>query len=36
MGSELETLSEEERRALRGSKFAPLPSLPSSHRPQPR
>ncbi|XP_075653533.1 uncharacterized protein LOC142623933 [Castanea sativa] len=37
--SELETLSEEERRALRGSKFAPLPSLPSSssaHRSQPR
>ncbi|KAK9992317.1 hypothetical protein SO802_027302 [Lithocarpus litseifolius] len=34
--SELETLSEEERRALRGSKFAPLPSLPCSHRSQPR
>ncbi|KAJ0093659.1 hypothetical protein Patl1_25106 [Pistacia atlantica] len=27
---EMEELSEEERRALRGSKFAPLPSLPSS------
>ncbi|KAK4586775.1 hypothetical protein RGQ29_023794 [Quercus rubra] len=37
VASELETLSEDERRALRGSKFAPLPSLPSSsHRSQPR
>ncbi|KAI4317614.1 hypothetical protein L6164_025472 [Bauhinia variegata] len=28
MVNEIETLTEEERRALRGSKFAPLPSLP--------
>ncbi|XP_015899955.1 uncharacterized protein LOC107433210 isoform X3 [Ziziphus jujuba] len=31
-----EELSEEEKKALRGSKFAPLPSLPSSSRSQPR
>ncbi|KAL5541822.1 hypothetical protein UlMin_009532 [Ulmus minor] len=31
-----EELSEEEKKALRGSKFAPLPSLPPSSRPQPR
>nr|XP_018632158.1 uncharacterized protein LOC104113007 isoform X2 [Nicotiana tomentosiformis] len=29
-------LTEEEKKALRGSKFAPLPSAPSSSRPQPR
>ncbi|XP_007035543.2 PREDICTED: uncharacterized protein LOC18603474 isoform X2 [Theobroma cacao] len=34
--SEMEELSEEERRALRGSKFAPLPSLPPPSRSQPR
>ncbi|KAK7289958.1 hypothetical protein RIF29_04025 [Crotalaria pallida] len=33
---EIESLSEDERRALRGSKFAPLPSLPRSSNPQPR
>ncbi|XP_062108594.1 putative OVARIAN TUMOR DOMAIN-containing deubiquitinating enzyme 8 [Humulus lupulus] len=33
---EVEELSEEEKKALRGSKFAPLPSLPSSSRPQTR
>ncbi|KAE9594251.1 hypothetical protein Lal_00001326 [Lupinus albus] len=33
---EIETLTEDERRALRGSKFAPLPSLPRSSNPQPR
>ncbi|KAK3038980.1 hypothetical protein RJ639_027465, partial [Escallonia herrerae] len=33
----MEELTEEERKALRGSKFAPLPSaLPSSSRSQPR
>lgn len=32
----MEQLSEEEKKALRGSKFAPLPSAPSSSRPQPR
>ncbi|CAL8081022.1 unnamed protein product [Prunus armeniaca] len=31
-----EELSEEEKRALRGSKFAPLPSLPPRSQPQPR
>lgn len=34
-----EDLTEDEKKALRGSKFAPLPSLPSSSsssRPQPR
>ncbi|KAK1592761.1 hypothetical protein Q3G72_029928 [Acer saccharum] len=38
MGKNREELTEEEKRALRGSKFAPLPSLPasSSSRPQPR
>lgn len=37
MVREREELSEEERRALRGSKFASLPSLPpSSSRSQPR
>ncbi|RCV14452.1 hypothetical protein SETIT_2G427200v2 [Setaria italica] len=29
-------LSDEERRAMRGSKFAPLPPPPSTSRPQPR
>ncbi|XP_022721944.1 nucleolar protein 58 [Durio zibethinus] len=33
---EIEELSEEERRALRGSKFAPLPCLPTPSRSQPR
>ncbi|KAF3456190.1 hypothetical protein FNV43_RR00840 [Rhamnella rubrinervis] len=33
---EEEELSEEEKKALRGSKFAPLPSLPQSSRSQPR
>ncbi|KAH0725741.1 hypothetical protein KY284_001606 [Solanum tuberosum] len=32
----MEQLSEEEKKALRGSKFAPLPSAPSSSRPQSR
>ncbi|KAL8162246.1 hypothetical protein V2J09_013735 [Rumex salicifolius] len=32
----VEELSEEEKKALRGSKFAPLPSRPSSSRPNPR
>ncbi|KAG7018625.1 hypothetical protein SDJN02_20495 [Cucurbita argyrosperma subsp. argyrosperma] len=32
----MEDLSEEERRALRGSKFAPLPSQPTSSRSHPR
>ncbi|OIT34235.1 PREDICTED: uncharacterized protein LOC109244934 isoform X2 [Nicotiana attenuata] len=32
----MEQLSEEEKKALRGSKFAPLPSAPSSSRSQPR
>ncbi|KAK4372552.1 hypothetical protein RND71_007936 [Anisodus tanguticus] len=32
----MEQLSEDEKKALRGSKFAPLPSNPSSSRPQPR
>ncbi|KAK6803561.1 hypothetical protein RDI58_001345 [Solanum bulbocastanum] len=32
----MEQLSEEEKKALRGSKFAPLPSVPSSSRPQSR
>ncbi|GLT63801.1 hypothetical protein SLA2020_363360 [Shorea laevis] len=36
MAREMEALSEEERRALRGSKFAPLPSLPPPARSQPR
>ncbi|GKV31537.1 hypothetical protein SLEP1_g40218 [Rubroshorea leprosula] len=36
MAREMEELSEEERRALRGSKFAPLPSLPRPARSQPR
>merc|ERR1712071_371215 len=35
MVKDLEALSEDERRALRGSKFAPLPSLPPP-RSQPR
>ncbi|RYR13253.1 hypothetical protein Ahy_B04g070345 [Arachis hypogaea] len=30
MAKEIESLTEDERRALRGSKFAPLPSLPRS------
>ncbi|GKU85489.1 hypothetical protein SLEP1_g160 [Rubroshorea leprosula] len=33
---EIEASSEEERRALRGSKFAPLPSLPPQSHSQPR
>ncbi|XP_040993987.1 uncharacterized protein LOC121240574 [Juglans microcarpa x Juglans regia] len=36
MVRDLEALSEEERRALRGSKFAPLPSLPPPPSSQPR
>ncbi|XP_058727910.1 uncharacterized protein LOC131599639 [Vicia villosa] len=36
MAKEIETLTEDERRALRGSKFAPLPSLPHSNKPKPR
>uniref|UniRef100_A0A7N0T2N4 Uncharacterized protein n=1 Tax=Kalanchoe fedtschenkoi TaxID=63787 RepID=A0A7N0T2N4_KALFE len=37
MGGELDQLAEEDRKALRGSKFAPLPSLSSTSRPpQPR
>ncbi|XP_009801933.1 nucleolar protein 58 isoform X1 [Nicotiana sylvestris] len=32
----MEQLTEEEKKALRGSKFAPLPSAPSSSRSQPR
>ncbi|CAI8590056.1 unnamed protein product [Vicia faba] len=36
MTKEIETLTEEERRALRGSKFAPLPTLPHSNKPKPR
>ncbi|XWS08621.1 hypothetical protein CRYUN_Cryun40dG0017400 [Craigia yunnanensis] len=36
VGREIEELSEEERRALRGSKFAPLPSLLHPSRSQPR
>ncbi|MED6213196.1 hypothetical protein PIB30_090946 [Stylosanthes scabra] len=37
MAKEIESLTEDERRALRGSKFAPLPSLPrSSSHSQPR
>ncbi|XP_073277651.1 uncharacterized protein [Primulina huaijiensis] len=33
---EMEDLTEEEKRALRGSKFAPLPSAPPSNRSHPR
>ncbi|XVE82113.1 hypothetical protein DITRI_Ditri15bG0121300 [Diplodiscus trichospermus] len=36
VGRETEELSEEERRALRGSKFAPLPSVSLPSRSQPR
>ncbi|KAK4283535.1 hypothetical protein QN277_000476 [Acacia crassicarpa] len=36
MVKEIETLSEDERRALRGSKFAPLSSLPRTSKSQPR
>ncbi|XP_024633183.1 uncharacterized protein [Medicago truncatula] len=36
MAKEIETLTEDERRALRGSKFAPLPILPNSHKSKPR
>ncbi|XP_028796518.1 uncharacterized protein LOC114751977 [Neltuma alba] len=36
MVKEIETLSEDERRALRGSKFAPLPSLSRTSSSQPR
>lgn len=36
MARGVEELSEEERRALRGSKFAPLPSLPTSSHSQSR
>ncbi|MED6160368.1 hypothetical protein PIB30_050878 [Stylosanthes scabra] len=37
MAKEIESLTEDERRALRGSKFAPLPSLPrSTSHSQPR
>ncbi|KAL0376475.1 UNVERIFIED_CONTAM: hypothetical protein Scaly_0765100 [Sesamum calycinum] len=32
----MESLTEEEKRALRGSKFAPLPSAPTQTRSQPR
>ncbi|KAM3323861.1 hypothetical protein CQW23_02370 [Capsicum baccatum] len=32
----MDQLSEDEKKALRGSKFAPLPSAPSSSRTQPR
>lgn len=34
-GGAIDELSEDEKRALRGSKFAPLTSLPSSSRSQP-
>ncbi|WJX23682.1 hypothetical protein P8452_12876 [Trifolium repens] len=36
MSKEIETLTEDERRALRGSKFAPLPTLPHTNKPKPR
>ena len=36
MAKEIETLTEDERRALRGSKFAPLPSIPRTSHSQPR
>ncbi|CAJ2661963.1 unnamed protein product [Trifolium pratense] len=36
MSKEIETLTEDERRALRGSKFAPLPTLPRTNKPKPR
>ncbi|CAL5184423.1 unnamed protein product [Lathyrus oleraceus] len=36
MAKDIETLTEDERRALRGSKFAPLPTLPHSNKPKPR
>ncbi|KAF6171641.1 hypothetical protein GIB67_042156 [Kingdonia uniflora] len=36
MTKEFEDLTEDDRKALRGSKFAPLPPLPPSSRFQPR
>ncbi|XP_004488234.1 uncharacterized protein [Cicer arietinum] len=36
MAKEIESLTEDERRALRGSKFAPLPTLSNSNKSKPR